>query len=838
MRSGANVFTDQTLRLASLAQGDRPPPIFLYRPPRNLKKVLALVLVVAMMASFAVGASAAFKDADKITYNTAVEVLSGLGVINGYADGTFRATDSVTRGAFAKMTAYVMNGGTNAATSYGTYAAASFKDVAANSTFGNAIGYCTNKGIISGYSDGTFRAGNKVTGVQGAKMLLGALGYDSSVEGYTGSKWAMNVLADAEDAGLFKGMASVDLTQPLTREAAAQMIWNALQATMVKYSSTGVSITTPDGTVVNTGASAAQPVVNAETAAKQFVKNGYLEMIEKYFPNVTVSTDAADKSDAFGRPTVTYKNGAKTIAKLAATPTLTYTTAVTTGKVYADLGLTSGTTGTTVAKENVKTNGANAAADVVIARNGGPLTGTGNGILTEVYTDEQGTPCAIVMVKPTYGAVAISTGKETNGSVFTAYTIGGTPYKVYTNALNNETNTAVVNGTFKSNDKVLYYVVGGTAYITAPTTITAKMTAASTSNGVTTYTIGGQAYNLSAVTNAATSLTGFNADAIFVLDTYGYVVDKTGINATAEYAFVAASAEAYTLNGTTLAKSIVADVIAVDGTVSKATVSKTWDTVSGKYVDAVLANVEANKLYTVEKDANGNYMLKAVSGASATGVELTKGNPAVSTVKANNATKFYTLNFDKDGKFVGTVNTAVGFANITSATGTNVAWVDADNNGIAEVVYIYNAGTATGTTTSYVYYTGAYSTDGTTITYQMIVDGATVTMTNKEVTSGLSDAGLYTIATGSATPVTFGTTANTFDTCVLKNDGGLLYKGATASSLTYYKTVADSTPLYTITAATGSVVTGTAADLATAVTGKLAFQLNGAGEITAIIVIA
>ena len=275
---------------------------------KNLKKVLALVLVVAMMASFAVGASAAFKDADKITYTTAVDVLTGLGVINGYADGTFRATDSVTRGAFAKMTAYVMNGGVNAAASYGTYAAASFKDVAANSTFGNAIGYCTNKRIISGYSDGTFRAGNKVTGVQGAKMLLGALGYDSKIEGYTGSAWAKNVLADAEDAGLFKGMGSVDLTQPLTREAAAQMIWNALRATMVKYAVGGVTITTPDGTTVNTGASAAEPVPQCSYTN---IFGADLQLAEKYFENLTV---VPSQNDAYGRPTVEYRLNGKAIA--------------------------------------------------------------------------------------------------------------------------------------------------------------------------------------------------------------------------------------------------------------------------------------------------------------------------------------------------------------------------------------------------------------------------------------------------------------------------------------------------------------------------------------------
>ena len=357
---------------------------------KNLKKVLALVLVVAMMASFAVGASAAFKDADKITYTTAVDVLSGLGVINGYADGTFRATDSVTRGAFAKMTAYVMNGGVNAAASYGTYAAASFKDVAANSTFGNAIGYCTNKRIISGYSDGTFRAGNKVTGVQAAKMLLGALGYDSKIEGYTGSAWAKNVLADAEDAGLFKGMGAVDLTQPLTREAAAQMIWNALQATMVKYAVGGVTITTPDGTTVNTGASAAEPVMTGNVNGFGTTKLTTLEMVEKYFENLKVVPGTHDE---YGRPTVEYQLKGKAIAADTKVATKTYAGTFT-GADATALTKTYKTTSTTFTYNGGTDASIAKLADLYIDAKT-PV----NGYNVEVYTDANNEITDVVVIE-------------------------------------------------------------------------------------------------------------------------------------------------------------------------------------------------------------------------------------------------------------------------------------------------------------------------------------------------------------------------------------------------------------------------------------------------------
>ena len=96
---------------------------------KNLKKVLALVLVVAMMASFAVSASAAsFTDNDKIVYNDAVKLLSTLDVVNGFTDGSFNPEGNVTRAQTAKMIAFIMNGGEDASSSFAS--AANFSDVA------------------------------------------------------------------------------------------------------------------------------------------------------------------------------------------------------------------------------------------------------------------------------------------------------------------------------------------------------------------------------------------------------------------------------------------------------------------------------------------------------------------------------------------------------------------------------------------------------------------------------------------------------------------------------------------------------------------------------------
>ena len=47
--------------------------------------------------------------------------------------------------------------------------------------------------VIDGYTDGSFRPANTLTGYAFMKMLLGALGYDADQEHYTGANWSINV---------------------------------------------------------------------------------------------------------------------------------------------------------------------------------------------------------------------------------------------------------------------------------------------------------------------------------------------------------------------------------------------------------------------------------------------------------------------------------------------------------------------------------------------------------------------------------------------------------------------------------------------------------------------
>lgn len=62
------------------------------------------------------------------------------------------------------------------------YLALDFTDVYGTDWFSPYVGYCVEQGIIDGYSDGTFRAQDKLSEQAFVKMILGAMGYEHGVD--------------------------------------------------------------------------------------------------------------------------------------------------------------------------------------------------------------------------------------------------------------------------------------------------------------------------------------------------------------------------------------------------------------------------------------------------------------------------------------------------------------------------------------------------------------------------------------------------------------------------------------------------------------------------------
>ena len=110
-----------------------------------------------------------------------VQYLLDRGVVTGYSDGTYRPNENVTRAQFAKMIVGAMDW------PMVTPASASFGDVAPDHWAYGFIETAAAHGIISGYSDGTFRPQASVTRAQVAKMIVTARDWatDIPASGYT-----------------------------------------------------------------------------------------------------------------------------------------------------------------------------------------------------------------------------------------------------------------------------------------------------------------------------------------------------------------------------------------------------------------------------------------------------------------------------------------------------------------------------------------------------------------------------------------------------------------------------------------------------------------------------
>ena len=81
-----------------------------------MKKFLSLVLALVMTMSLVTVSAGAkdFTDSSKINYSEAVDVMSAVKVIDGYADGAFNPSNTLTRGAAAKIICNLILGPTTA----------------------------------------------------------------------------------------------------------------------------------------------------------------------------------------------------------------------------------------------------------------------------------------------------------------------------------------------------------------------------------------------------------------------------------------------------------------------------------------------------------------------------------------------------------------------------------------------------------------------------------------------------------------------------------------------------------------------------------------------------
>lgn len=208
---------------------------------KNLKKVLALGLALVMILGMFTIASAAetkitaqdFTDWNDVEHKDAVALAVDLGIISGIkqADGSYayKPNDPIDRASWAKLVYFTATGDDNADAYLGT--ATDLTDIKGNWAE-SYINYIYVNEYVSGDGQGHFMPTSNITVAGGLKTMLTVLGYDAEDRGYQNdSAWMGNIMTDGKRNGLMDDIArSNTAATNLTRDVAAQIVYNALQA--------------------------------------------------------------------------------------------------------------------------------------------------------------------------------------------------------------------------------------------------------------------------------------------------------------------------------------------------------------------------------------------------------------------------------------------------------------------------------------------------------------------------------------------------------------------------------------------------------------------------------
>ena len=571
-----------------------------------MKKFLSLVLALVMTMSLVTVSAGAkdFSDDGSITYKEAVDVISGIGVVDGYSGGDFKPTEVLTRGAAAKIICNLILGPTTASAL--SASSAPFKDVPVSNTFAGYITYCAQEKIINGYSDGTFRPTATLSGNAFMKMLLGALGYDSAVEGYTGPNWSVAVIKQAAGIGLDDGNDEFVGSKAVTRQEAALYAFNMLQTTMVEYDAkTSVDI---NGATVTIAGDKAKEVENTSRTDGYIDDDNKMQFAERYFTDLRLTTDTTDD---FGRPANTWRFKGVEVGTFAKTADATYTADVKLGQIYSDLGMSDKDEAAPVfvdgveASESAKVSKGNdlKVSELKFTNSPAANCNVGNGTLVEAYLDEDTNDVTIVAIN-TYVAEVNKVVAKTNSK--DAYiTLSELA------AENGATSGLRANDEFETtgfeNDQIVLFTYANNeiqsvkAAESAEGTLTRKVSGKSINLGETKYDFS----KMYSVDGGESSL-GIDSEYVVYLDANGYAiyVEETEYNI-ADYAYLRA------LQGSSVAfASDKAALITYDGKMKTVDTKEDYTNDFAGYGSELQIGNANSEIVLVKETSNGEYRLK------------------------------------------------------------------------------------------------------------------------------------------------------------------------------------------------------------------------------------
>ena len=706
-----------------------------------MKKLLALVLALVMSLSLVTISSADFKDADKIDYNEAVDVMNAVGVFIGDDNGNFNPKANLERAQAAKIVAYLLLGNK---TAEGLAGSGKFTDVAKTNWAAGFIDYCAATGVVAGVGNGKFDPNGSLTTLQFAKMLLVALGYDAKIEGFTGNDWSINVSAKANQVGLLDGL-DVGANAALTREQAAKMALNTLKSPLVEYDTKGTTVTVGGDASVTVGASKAEFKTSTNKKA-QTIDNSMIngttaytvEFAEEYYSDLKLNSDTTDD---FGRPCVEWFWKADSIGVYSNSDDLvaTYTAEVTAADIYTAVGksvsddVNSGKTKLTTFIDGVGNVVKAADAKGYVTKNDSTtVNGTGNGDYTEVYVNDDNDVTIVTVRTYVFQATTDYNAKKDTVTLTSA----GDTSILLDNATLDGDDFDIKD--IKADDYIL--VTASTDGKSNKYTVQSADVAEVLSGEVTGYkvnsnvTVGGTTYKYSSTTvknSADTRNTQYTVgqNAAVVLDKYGYIIAVDKAVVSSNYVYVSEFAQPSGLsNGKVVASAYFTDGTTADITVKEAFVGGTM-TSNKAAIKAASAG-----WYTYSSNSANEYSLYAPESkyTQAPAYSFSGNNKVVmyndkvsfvdgQTLYANNDTIVIVDDGDSVSVYTGVKN--IPDIKLTSASSTASIKALAKSNNYAYYVFVRVNGSASiaGNEDSalvyYVKYDGQFKTTDNKIYY-------------------------------------------------------------------------------------------------------------------------
>ncbi len=195
---------------------------------KYLKTVLCLLLVISMTVTYMPAFAKAAGNSEL------VEFASGMGIMNGYPDGSFGLDNNVTRGEFSKI-AVAASKYKNSVSSSVTVSP--FSDVPYHHWSAPYVRIATVNGFINGYVDATFKPDNYVLCEEAVTVALKLLGYTNDD---FGASWPYGQLGLAANLNLTVGV-NAFAGQYMTRRDVAQLFYNLMNTQMKNSNSKYVS---------------------------------------------------------------------------------------------------------------------------------------------------------------------------------------------------------------------------------------------------------------------------------------------------------------------------------------------------------------------------------------------------------------------------------------------------------------------------------------------------------------------------------------------------------------------------------------------------------------------